>query len=66
LPPLADLSDGGQIKFQAKTASVTLSCNGSEQFEDQGVDSPTLSLTENEIVTIAKKSPTRYIVTARY
>lgn len=65
-PPLADFDVGQQIRVQATTASVTISCNGSEEFEDQGTDSPTLSLTENEIVTIAKKSPTRWIVTGRY
>jgi len=67
LPSLGDVPNIGDILILCATVSdVTVDAFGTNQILDQGAVVTSLSLVANELVTIAKRSATQYIVMNRY
>lgn len=66
LPALSGLEVGQRIAIIATTSGVTLGCDGSEKFNDKGSVSATLSLVQDELLTVAKYDATNWRVIGRY
>lgn len=67
LPPLADFDIGQDILIRATSANVTLRPQAGEGWIDAGAETADFAypIPNNQIITIAKMSPTRFLVMAK-